>query len=94
MQTLAQEFETLRQMTRLCIGRQGNHFPLLSREYFHGGIKDIATRENVVRALAADRVDRLRGLLQALQERPQQDSPLRPPRPLLRRFGRVLGTLR
>ncbi len=53
MQTLAQEFETLRQMTRLCIGRQGNHFPLLSREYFHGGIKDIATRENVVRALAA-----------------------------------------
>jgi hypothetical protein len=53
MQTLAQEFDTLRQMTRLCIGRQGNHFPLLSREYFHGGIKDIATRENVVRALAA-----------------------------------------
>jgi hypothetical protein len=52
MQTLAQEFDTLRQMTRLCIGRQGNHFPLLSREYFHGGIKDIATRENVVRALA------------------------------------------
>jgi len=52
MQTLAQEFETLRQMTRLCIGRQGNHFPLLSREYFHGGLKDIATRENVVQALA------------------------------------------
>jgi hypothetical protein len=52
MQTLAQEFETVRQMTRLCIGRQGNHFPLLSREYFHGSIRDIATRENVVRALA------------------------------------------
>jgi hypothetical protein len=52
MQTLAQEFDTLRQMTRLCIGRQGNHFPLLSREYFHGGIKDIATRENVIRTLA------------------------------------------
>ncbi len=52
MQTLAQEFDTLRQMTRLCIGRQGNHFPLLSREYFHGSIKDIATRENVVHALA------------------------------------------
>ncbi len=53
MQTLAQEFETVRQMTRLCIGRQGNHFPLLSREYFHGGIKDIGTRENVVRVLAS-----------------------------------------
>ena len=51
MQTLAQEFDTLRQMTRLCIGRQGNHFPLLSREYFHGGIKDVGTRENVVQAL-------------------------------------------
>ena len=53
VQTLAQEFDTVRQMTRLCIGRQGNHFPLLSREYFHGGIKDIATRENVVSALAS-----------------------------------------
>jgi len=52
MQTLAQEFDTVRQMTRLCIGRQGNHFPVLSREYFHGNIRDIATRENVVRALA------------------------------------------
>jgi hypothetical protein len=52
MQALAQEFDTVHQMTRLCIGRQGNHFPLLSREYFHGGLKDIATRENVVRALA------------------------------------------
>jgi hypothetical protein len=51
MQTLAQEFDTLRQMTRLCIGRQGNHFPLLTREYFHGSIKDIATRENVVQNL-------------------------------------------
>ncbi|MGA2546307.1 MAG: hypothetical protein ABSF43_07155 [Rectinemataceae bacterium] len=52
MQALAQEFDTLHQMTRLCIGRQGNHFPLLSREYFHGGLKDVATRENVVHALA------------------------------------------
>jgi hypothetical protein len=52
MQTLAQEFDTVRQMTRLCIGRQGNHFPILSREYFHGSIRDIATRENVVRAMA------------------------------------------
>ncbi|HTX71664.1 MAG TPA: hypothetical protein VMC79_02470, partial [Rectinemataceae bacterium] len=51
-QTLAQEFETIRQMTKLCIGRQGNHFPLLSREYFHGNIKDIGTRENVIRLLA------------------------------------------
>ncbi|MGO8694426.1 MAG: hypothetical protein ACLQMF_12235 [Rectinemataceae bacterium] len=52
MQSLAQEFETIRQMTKLCIGRQGNHFPLLSREYFHGNLKDIGTRENVVKLLA------------------------------------------
>jgi hypothetical protein len=50
-QELAQEFETIRQMTKLCIGRQGNQFPLLSREYFHGSIKDIGTRENVVKLL-------------------------------------------
>lgn len=52
LQTLAQEFETVKQMTKLCIGRQGNHFPLLSKEYFHGGIRDVGTRENVVRLLA------------------------------------------
>jgi hypothetical protein len=52
LQTLAQEYETVKQMTKLCIGRQGNHFPLLTREYFHGGIRDMGTRENVVRLLA------------------------------------------
>jgi hypothetical protein len=52
LQSLAQEYETVRQMTKLCIGRQGNHFPILSREYFHGGIRDIGTRENVVKLLA------------------------------------------
>jgi hypothetical protein len=52
LQSLAQEFETVRQMTKLCIGRQGNHFPILSREYFHGGIRDIATRENVLKLLS------------------------------------------
>jgi hypothetical protein len=52
MQTLAQEYETVHQMTRLCVGRQGNHFPMLTREYFHGNIKDVGTRENVVKALA------------------------------------------
>ena len=51
LQSLAQEFETVRQMTKLCIGRQGNHFPILSREYFHGNIKDIGTRENVIKLL-------------------------------------------
>lgn len=52
LQTLAQEYETVKQMTKLCIGRQGNHFPLLTREYFHGTLRDIGTRENVVKLLA------------------------------------------
>ena len=52
LQTLAQEYETVKQMTKLCIGRQGNHFPLLTRDYFHGGIKDMGTRENVVKLMA------------------------------------------
>lgn len=51
-QALAQEFETARQMTKLCVGRQGNHFPILTREYFHGGSRDIGSRENVARLLA------------------------------------------
>ncbi|HRY80070.1 MAG TPA: hypothetical protein P5117_05640 [Spirochaetia bacterium] len=51
-QALAQEFETARQMTKLCVGRQGNHFPVLTREYFHGGSRDVGSRENVARLLA------------------------------------------
>lgn len=52
LQVLAQEYDTVKQMTKLCIGRQGNHFPLLSREYFHGNLRDIGSRENVVKLLA------------------------------------------
>lgn len=51
-QTMAQEFETLRQMNKLCIGRQGNHFPILSKDYLHCGINDVGSRENVVKILA------------------------------------------
>jgi hypothetical protein len=45
------EFETVRQMVKLTIGRQGNHFPLLSGEYFHCGPNDVAFRENVITQL-------------------------------------------
>jgi hypothetical protein len=46
------EFETVRQMAKMTIGRQGNHFPILTKEYFHCGPNDIASRENVIAALA------------------------------------------
>ena len=51
LQTLAQEFETVRQMLKMCVGRQGNHFPLLAKEYFHLNLREIGTRENVLDAL-------------------------------------------
>jgi hypothetical protein len=46
------EFDTVRQMAKLTIGRQGNHFPILSGEYFRCSPNDIAFRENVISQLA------------------------------------------
>jgi hypothetical protein len=46
------EFDTIRQMVKMTIGRQGNHFPVLSSEYFHTGLNDIGFRENVISVLA------------------------------------------
>jgi len=51
LQALQQEFETDRQMLKMCIGRQGNHFPLLNKEYFHLNLREIGTRENALDAL-------------------------------------------
>jgi hypothetical protein len=49
---IGDEFDTIRQMAKMCIGRQGNHFPVLMNEYFHCGPSEVATRENVVAAMA------------------------------------------
>ena len=46
------EFETVRQMAKMTIGRQGNHFPVLSSEYFHSLPTDVGYRENVIAQLA------------------------------------------
>ena len=46
------EFETVKQMAKMTIGRQGNHFPILTSEYFHSVPQDVATRENVISTLA------------------------------------------
>ncbi|MDR1574985.1 MAG: hypothetical protein LBS37_03180 [Treponema sp.] len=45
------EFDTVRQMAKMTVGRQGNHFPILSGEYFHCGPHDIGYRENVISLL-------------------------------------------
>ena len=48
---VASEFNTVRQMAKMTCGRQGNHFPIVSREYFHSTQQDIGTRENVLEVL-------------------------------------------
>ncbi|MFW5694354.1 MAG: hypothetical protein ACOCYB_04250 [Alkalispirochaeta sp.] len=54
----AEEMGTIRQMAKLCVGRQGNHFPLLYKQYYRGGATGVATRENVNNILAdVERLD-------------------------------------
>jgi hypothetical protein len=46
------EFQTIRQMCKMTVGRQGNAFPILSSEYFHCMPNGIGTRENVISVLS------------------------------------------
>ena len=46
------EVDTVRQMAKLSVGKQGNHFPILCKQYFQGEINNIATRENIHNVLA------------------------------------------
>jgi len=46
------EFQSARQMAKMCVGRQGNHFPILMKQYFRPSLRDIATRENVINIMA------------------------------------------
>ncbi|NLK61518.1 MAG: hypothetical protein GX290_10810, partial [Treponema sp.] len=45
------EYDTIRQMAKMTCGRQGNHFPILTREYFHCSSREIGIRENVIETL-------------------------------------------
>ncbi len=45
------EFDTVRQMAKMTCGRKGNHFPVLSREYFRSISNELGTRENVLREM-------------------------------------------
>ncbi|PIE98696.1 MAG: hypothetical protein CR988_02000 [Treponema sp.] len=42
------EYDTIRQMAKMTCGRKGNHFPVLSREYFRSNANEIGIRENVL----------------------------------------------
>jgi len=48
---VAAEAATLRQMAKMCVGRMGNHFPFLLKQYAPGSLRDVATRENVIAML-------------------------------------------
>lgn len=45
------EFETVRQMAKMTIGRRGNQFPIFTREFFHCTERGTGTRENVIEVL-------------------------------------------
>jgi hypothetical protein len=52
LQAVDSEFDTVRQTAKMTIGRQGNHFPILTNEYFHCGPNDVGFRENIISMLA------------------------------------------
>ena len=51
-QAITGEFNTVRQMIKLSVGRQGNHFPFLMKQYLRPTLSEYATRENVITAMA------------------------------------------
>jgi hypothetical protein len=51
-ENLKVEFNAIRQMVKLCVGRQGNHFPILIKQYLRANIHNICTRENIIQAMA------------------------------------------
>jgi hypothetical protein len=46
------EFGSIRQMAKMTIGRQGNHFPILTSEYYRSVPNDLGHRENVISLLS------------------------------------------
>jgi len=50
--SLVGEWMSLRQMAKMCCGRQGNHFPIFLSQFVRPAIREIGTRENVIREMA------------------------------------------
>ncbi len=50
--TVVNELNTIRQMAKLCVGRQGNHFPVLMKQYLRGSLQEFGSREQVIKVLA------------------------------------------
>ena len=52
-EVVIEEMSTIRQMAKMTVGRQGNHFPILYKQYFRASIIDLGTRENVINIMAS-----------------------------------------
>jgi hypothetical protein len=48
---IIKEFGSLRQMAKMCVGRQGNHLPVLMKQYFNADKRNFGTRENLLKEL-------------------------------------------
>lgn len=55
---VVRELGSLRQMAKMSVGRQGNHFPVAMKNYLPPRLEDIGTRENVLNIMAdVERLD-------------------------------------
>jgi len=55
---VVRELGSIRQMAKMSVGRQGNHFPVLMKQYLASRIEEIGTRENVLKIMAdVERLD-------------------------------------
>ncbi len=49
---VVEEWGCVRQMAKMCVGRQGNHFPIFLAQFVKANIREVGTRENVIREMA------------------------------------------
>jgi len=54
---VVKELGSLRQIAKMAVGRQGNHFPVVMKQYLSQRLEEIGTRENVLNIMA--QVERL-----------------------------------
>jgi hypothetical protein len=52
-QAITTEFNAIRQMSKMCVGRNGNHFPVLLKNYFVASPHQLGIRENIINLLAS-----------------------------------------
>ena len=48
-EAMESELESIRQIAKMCVGRQGNHLPFLMKNFFLPNMDLLGTRENVIR---------------------------------------------